>query len=498
MYILLLISKYLRRKLAPMFAAMAVTLCTAMVIIVISVMGGFLNMMRGAARTLTGQVTIFSDLTGFDGHQEIAKRLMTQPEINAIAPLVRSYGMINLHKSVKTIEVVGIEPETFNTVTDYKNSLYWQNTHFQNMLKKQLPQEGLISAEMKKRYADYQAAYEKMDLNHAGMTFEIPENWVREDIKQGCVLGIAVNDWNSRDADGQYNVANTALGLPVTLTVLPISQGGSIQTLSPAVRKFTLVNEFKSGLYDIDANRLYVPLKTVQEMLDMHEQKVWDKFDEQTGEPVGEPMIKPDRVSELMINGKEGVPLADVKAAVERVVEQYLAEHPNTPALWIQTWEERHRTLLGAVEKEKGMLTILFGIISIVAVAMIGVIFYMIVQQKTKDIGTLRAIGASRKGIASIFLGYGLAVGIIGSFLGLALAASIVLNLNEIQDMLFVWFDFKMWDPQIYYFDRIPSEMDPAEVTVIMIFAISSSVMGAVIPAIRAAIQDPVESLRYE
>ena len=288
------------------------------------------------------------------------------------------------------------------------------------------------------------------------------------------------------------------MGLPVTLTLLPISQGGSIQTLSPAVGKFTLVNEFKSGLYDIDANRIYVPLQTVQKMLDMNEQKVWDTFDEQTGQPVGEPMIKADRVSELMINGKDGVPLADVKAAVEKVVGQYLAEHPNTPALWIQTWEERHATLLGAVEREKGMLTILFGIISIVAVAMIGVIFYMIVQQKTKDIGTLRAIGASGAGIANIFLGYGLAVGIIGSLFGLALAASIVLNLNEIQDLLFAWFGFKMWNPQIYYFDRIPSELDPKEVSIIVICAILSSVVGAVVPAIRAAIQDPVESLRYE
>ena len=82
--------------------------------------------------------------------------------------------------------------------------------------------------------------------------------------------------------------------------------------------------------------------------------------------------------------------------------------------------------------------------------------------------------------------------------LGLALAASIVLNLNEIQDLLYQWFGFKMWNPQIYYFDRIPSELDHTEVTVIVVCAILSSVIGAIVPAIRAAIQDPVESLRYE
>lgn len=497
MYITLLISKYLRRKLAPMFAAMAVTLCTAMVIIVISVMGGFLNMMRGAAQTLTGQVTIYSDLTGFAGHQEISRRLLAQPEIEATAPLVRSYGLIKLYDTTRTVEVVGIEPVSFNTVTNYESSLYWSKDDLLANHKKRNFGTSHTSAELKSRYDAIEAAYQQSDLDHAGMTFEIPQAWNHEQGDQGCVLGIAVSPWNFRDADGKYDIQNSMLGEAITLTVLPMTEGGSLQKMSPAVGKFTLVNEFKSGLYDIDSNRIYLPMNKLQTMLDMQQQKVWNNFDEM-GQPVGDPVIKPDRVSELMIKGKPGVPLETIKQTVTHVLQQYLKEHPNTSSLWVQTWEERHATLLGAVEREKGMLTILFAIISLVAVAMIGVIFYMIVQQKTKDIGTLRALGASRKGIASIFLGYGLSVGIIGSLLGLALAASIVLNLNEIQDMLFAWFGFKMWNPQIYYFDRIPSELDHVEVTVIVICAILSSVFGAIVPAILAAIQDPVESLRYE
>ena len=55
-----------------------------------------------------------------------------------------------------------------------------------------------------------------------------------------------------------------------------------------------------------------------------------------------------------------------------------------------------------------------------------------------------------------------------------------------------------MWRPEVYYFDRIPSQMNPREVAWIVAAAIISSVLGAVIPAIRAARQSPVESLRYE
>ena len=55
-----------------------------------------------------------------------------------------------------------------------------------------------------------------------------------------------------------------------------------------------------------------------------------------------------------------------------------------------------------------------------------------------------------------------------------------------------------MWSPEVYYFDRIPHNLDPVEVTTIVVVAIISSVLGALIPAVLAARLRPIESLRYE
>ena len=55
-----------------------------------------------------------------------------------------------------------------------------------------------------------------------------------------------------------------------------------------------------------------------------------------------------------------------------------------------------------------------------------------------------------------------------------------------------------IWDPQVYAFDTIPNTMDAKEVTVIVIVAILSAVLGALLPAIRAARLHPVEALRWE
>src|SRR5205814_7358470 len=85
----------------------------------------------------------------------------------------------------------------------------------------------------------------------------------------------------------------------------------------------------------------------------------------------------------------------------------------------VQTWKEVHEDFIHAVEKEKGLVTILFGLISIVAVFLIFCIFYMIVVEKTRDIGIIKSVGATSGGIAASVLGHGMASGIVGGFLGL-------------------------------------------------------------------------------
>jgi lipoprotein-releasing system permease protein len=177
-------------------------------------------------------------------------------------------------------------------------------------------------------------------------------------------------------------------------------------------------------------------------------------------------------------------------------------------------------------------------------------IFWSIVQEKTRDIGILRAVGASRTGVLWIFLQYGLLIGAVGSVAGANLAWLVVDNINAIHDLLGtpapVWLKvlawvgvagalllairgmlrasalqavswtfvtlgltavsvvllqhqgFLVWDPSVYYFSRIPSSLDKGTVISTMIGGVVFSVIGASIPAARAADTDPVKSLRYE
>jgi lipoprotein-releasing system permease protein len=403
------------------------------------------------------------------------------------------------------------------------------------------------------------------ELQAMAMTLE-PDGILRGLGSPGMVIGVEVNPYQYRDAEGRYDFGNSAVHQTATLTVLPLTERGAPADLGPSYTNAVILNEFKSGLYDIDKSQVFVRFDVLQTLLGM-DRKEGPAFDPETGEEIpGATSIRPARTSEIVVKGAEGYTLDQVYRAIQVTVAGFAKAHPNTTTPAVRTWEQRHAQFINAVKNEKGMVTFLFIIISIVAVVMVATTFYMTVLEKTRDIGVLRAVGASQAGIMSLFLGYGLAVGLVGSALGLALAVSVVWNLNEIQYWLanhlgvsahYAWcagggaligaaiggsagyakrkalrfallgavaltllgligawvsldqvddlayklnhaISFKMWDPQTYFFDRIPDKVKFYDALFIVLGAILSSVIGALIPAVLAARLDPVEALRYE
>jgi lipoprotein-releasing system permease protein len=133
-----------------------------------------------------------------------------------------------------------------------------------------------------------------------------------------------------------------------------------------------------------------------------------------------------------------------------------------------------------------------------VAIFCIFCIFYMIVVEKTKDIGIIKSVGATGSGVLSLFLGYGLAIGVLGAASGLLLAYLIVHNINEIHAWLGRQMGIEIFNAETYQFDKIPSSMDPRTVYWVLATAVVAAVLGALVPAMRAAVMNPVDALRYE
>jgi lipoprotein-releasing system permease protein len=236
---------------------------------------------------------------------------------------------------------------------------------------------------------------------------------------------------------------------------------------------FTIVDFYESKMSEYDSNFVFVPISALQRMRGM--------IDPQTGIP---------SVNSIQIKLKDG---ADLETVRNRLRKAFPAE-----LYAVSTWRDKQGPLLSAVDMEMAVLNIL--LFMIIAVAGFGIlaIFFMIVVEKTRDIGILKSLGAGAPGIAGIFLGYGLFLGLVGAGAGLALGLAITWNINVIRAGVEWFTGQRVFDPSIYYFFKIPTIVHPGTIAWIMAGAVAIAVASSVLPALRAARLHPVEALRHE
>ena len=548
MYAAQLANRYLTSRIIPLIAVAAVALCVALVVIVVSVMSGFLDMLKSSGRTLMGDVVINYPVRGLPWYEELVREIEALPEAEAATPIIDTYGLVRMpypqgaDKEVVTANVWGVEPRGFERVTDFSRTLWWK------------PPADAAAAEAMdpddpRRVLNAQILQDGLALRQSGTN------------EPGLVMGMHVSIVNERMRDGSYR-NRFGWFMPeqrVTLTLVPISGKGTVA--EPRERIFPVVNEFRSGVYQIDKNRVFIPLDEAQRMLRLDEGTLYD-MDAPPNADGTQPVLgrSPARVHRVLARAKPGVSPEALRTAVEAAYDRFLAKAitddskavkpPRRDLVSILTWEQHLRDLISPVEKEREMTRILFSIVYLVCAGLVLSIFWAIVQEKSRDIGILRSIGASRPGVLWIFLQYGLVIGAVGGLLGIGLGWLVITNINAIHETIgedaprwswvlafglaigalvmgvrgslrglllpsLLWMvgavtlalagaglmahrGTLIWDPAVYYFSRIPDQVDWLTALATWIGAIVFSVLGASVPAAKAADIDPVRALRYE
>jgi lipoprotein-releasing system permease protein len=155
----------------------------------------------------------------------------------------------------------------------------------------------------------------------------------------------------------------------------------------------------------------------------------------------------------------------------------------------LTTWSEENGAFFGALRLEKlGLgLTLLLTVL-VAAFNIVGTLI-LTVMEKTREIGLLRAVGASERTIARIFLFDGIMIGLVGTTVGALLGVGLCLLIRTIHLKL---------PAAVYAFDTLPVSIKPLTVTLVTLSAMAICTLGAIFPARQAARLDPVEALRYD
>ena len=164
----------------------------------------------------------------------------------------------------------------------------------------------------------------------------------------------------------------------------------------------------------------------------------------------------------------------------------------------ILSWKDLNRQMLNVLDMEKTMMFFLLVFIVLVAAFSITNTLISTVYQKTREIGILKALGASPGTILRIFLWQGAVVGVAGSCCGVLLGWAVIFWRNDLLRFIGRLFNRDFFPKEFYYFSEMPAHIVPGDVIFIIVTSIVLCTLGAALPAWGASRLDPAKALRYE
>jgi len=239
--------------------------------------------------------------------------------------------------------------------------------------------------------------------------------------------------------------------------------------IMPRARKFRVAAIFYSGMYEYDASHAYVLLDVAQRFFSLD-----------------------DRVSRIDVRLPNPEALVAFRPAVDAAVARLNLQRAavaGAPTLRVRDWKGMNKNLFSALKLEKIATFIILSIAIAVASFCIICTLLLMVTEKSKDIAVLKSLGAADGHIMRVFMVEGILIGAIGTVLGVSVALAACLGLS--------WTGVRL-DPDVYYIDRLPVNVDPGDYALVALAAMVICTLATVYPALTASRVRPVDGLRHE
>lgn len=257
------------------------------------------------------------------------------------------------------------------------------------------------------------------------------------------------------------------LGAVVGDKIMVITPEASVTPVGfvPRIKRFTVTGFFRFGMFQFDRNLAVMHARDSAKLLKM-------------GDGYSGVRLK------LEDTGRAPFVARDLKQQVG--FEYYVTD-----------WTQQNANYFLAVKMEKTMMFIILSMIVAVAAFNIVSTLVMMVQDKQADIAILRTQGASPMSIMSIFLVQGTLIGVVGTVVGVIGGVLLASNIDVVVPFI-ERFTGPVLNPEVYYIDKMPSDLQWPNVIRIAIMSLSLSVLATLYPAWRASRTDPASALAYE
>lgn len=448
--------RYLRRRKIAFISIAAVALCVALLLATDSLFTGFVDKLESAYIWMTGDLIFHTRAAA--NPDEFIQRLRKIPAIKCVSPVHYGGGLLRIGTGdVREVFIAGIDMSCQAGITDLRESLLLQSK-----------------------------SSEPLSFNVSG----------HEDVVGGWVGISALADPDEQTDEYDFDQVLEMIGDRLVLMTagrVKIEPVGSEDGNSGEIRYrpkrkvllFRIADVFHGGEITRDST-VYLPYEIFYE-LSLGRSRA------------GGPLF-------LNIWLGEGEDAVQVKELILRQWQEHVTGESGSGTkvvekAWVFTREENLEgfySSLVELRKQISLVMLIFSVICSVAVLLIFCIFYMIVTTKQKDIAIIKSCGTGRWAVTLIFLGFGGSVGVVGSVFGILLGTIVVRNINTLQDWARAVLGFRVWSSSIFMFDKIPNEVCWDSVTWIVPAAILACVVGALIPAVSAALAEPVKILHYE
>ena len=377
--------RYLRAKrkegfisVITAFAFTGIALGVATLIIVMSVMNGFRTELLNRILGINGHIGIMAPSSyPFNNYEAAVKEISEMEHITLAVPLIENQLLVTAGKSAEGAMVRGIRGE--------------------DMLRK----EALAKA------------VEKVDMDY----FEGDK--VIMGIRLARKMGVVEGD-------------------KITL----LSPNGKVTAFGtvPRMKAYQVIGMLDSGMYEYDANFIFMPLDTAQVYFGL-------------GKAVTNIDITID--DDKYLN------------AVREALEQSLGG-----SAYVYDWKQSNAAFFNAIEVERNVMFIILTLIILVAAFNIITGLIMLVKDKGRDVAVLRTMGATKGMIMRIFFIDGAFIGVVGTALGLVLGLLFCENIEEIRQGLQAMLGRDLFSAEIYFLSKLPAKVDTAEVASVVLISL--------------------------